>query len=283
MGLFARRAKTDYDVYLISFPKAGRTWLTLQIGRVLEQQFKLKNVNLLKLRKMSEQYPDLMPLIRISHDDQPQWHRPDELKPTKEQFRGKRVIFMVRDPRDLVISNYFQKKKRIKPVGRTWLFFRKTRNKLRGEPFKGELTDFITSDVGGFDTILRYFNIWAENRNIPDGFLMVRYEDVHADPAGQLRRALDFLGIKDVSDDVVREAIEYASFDNMRKMEQTNALGTYKLRPADAKDQDSFKVRKGKVGGYADYLTPEQIESLNAKMRATLTDYYGYEPNVKSG
>jgi len=269
----------DYDIFLISFPKAGRTWLTLMMGRSIQQHFGLRNANPIRLRKMCERFAQV-PSIRLAHDDRPQWKRPENLATSREEYRGKKVIFMVRDPRDLLISNYFQKKKRAQSS--KVLFFFTKKNREGQEPFQGELADFLHAEVGGFDTILAYHNIWAANRDVPAGFLLVRYEDLKADPAGGLRKVLDFIGLPDVSGDVVREAAEFASFDNMRRMEQTDALGSHRLRARNANDGDSYKVRKGKVGGYVDYLTPEQIEFLNEKMRATLTDFYGYRPNIST-
>jgi len=271
------RGKYEHDIFLLSFPKAGRTWLTILLGRALQLHFGLHKANPLKLRKLADSCPQL-PSIFIAHDDRPQWKRPHELSTDKEVYRGKKVIFMVRDPRDLLISNFFQKKKRITP--RKFLFFFHRRRRIKHEPFAGELPDFLNHDEGGFDTMLRYFNIWAEKRDVPAEFLCVRYEDMKADPARELVKVLEFIGVRGVSDDAIKSAVEFASFDNMKQMEKTNALGSSRLRPHDSKDPDSYKVRKGKVGGYADYLTHEQIDGLNRKMRSTLTDFYGYIPNI---
>ena len=70
---------------------------------------------------------------------------------------------MVRDPRDVLVSSYFQKKKR--------------RNK-----YNGELFDYVHEEVGSLESLLRFYNIWARNRHIPKDFLLVRYEDMHEDP-----------------------------------------------------------------------------------------------------
>ncbi len=58
--------------------------------------------------------------------------------------------------------------------------------------------------------------------------------------------------------------------------------GAYKLRPGDRNDEESFEVRKGKVGGYVEYLSADEIESLDRKMAETLSDFYGYKPCVPS-
>ena len=55
--------------------------------------------------------------------------------------------------------------------------------------------------------------------------------------------------------------------------------GAVRLRDANQQDAESFKTRKGKVRGYVDYLTPEQVEYLNQKMCEKLPRLYGYQPS----
>jgi hypothetical protein len=271
-----RKKRTRYDAYLFSFPKCGRTWLTLQLGRLFQQVAGLGEVpNLLKLDLLAAQSPRL-PKVRITHEDQPHRKTPDELTTSKEPFRGKKVIFMVRDPRDVVVSYYFHKSRREKP--RKFWFFQRKRRRTHS-PFTGTLSEFLDVEIGGFDTVLQYYNIWAANRDVPEDLLVVRYEEMHADPHAVLRRVAEFIGLGDVSDELIDDAVEFSRFDRMRRIEAGAGTGSYKLKPADPKDAESFKTRRGKAGGYVDYLSPEEIERLNAKMAARLSDFYGYEPN----
>ena len=132
--------------------------------------------------------------------------------------------------------------------------------------------------IGGFDSLLRYYTVWEEQRTTPGGFLLVRYEDLHEDAPRELRRALEFVGLTDVSDETIDEAVRFSSFDSMRKMEREQTFRHGKMKPADKNDTESYKTRKGKVGGYVDYLTDDQIAELNAKMAERLPPFYGYEP-----
>ncbi|HEY3247587.1 MAG TPA: sulfotransferase domain-containing protein, partial [bacterium] len=129
-----------------------------------------------------------------------------------------------------------------------------------------------------YDTVLRYYAIWAANRDVVKDFLLVRYEDMRQDTRRELRRVLDFLGLPGVAEAVVAEAVEFASFENMRKMETEDRFQSRKLRAADAREAESFKTRRGKVGGYADYLAPDDVEYLNRRMAEILPDFYGYRP-----
>ena len=276
--LLKKRKKWQADYFLLSYPKCGRTWLTLQVGRAIQQHFGLDVPNLLKLGTLAEACPDV-PSIRITHDRAPHRKRPDEFPAVKKEFAGRKVIFMVRDPRDVIVSYYFHKTKREK-VKKFWFFQRK--RKRTHSPFTGTLSEFLRFDIGGFDTLLRYYNVWAKSRELTSDFLLVRYEDMHEDAERELRRVLDFLDLQAITDGEIREAVEFAAFDNMRKMEAAEGTGSYKLKPGDRNDAESFKVRKGKVGGYVEYLSADDITFLNRKMAETLSDFYGYEPCVPS-
>jgi hypothetical protein len=48
---------------------------------------------------------------------------------------------------------------------------------------------------GSLASMLRYYNVWAAQRTVPREFKLVRYEDMHADAPGELRRVHAFLGL----------------------------------------------------------------------------------------
>ena len=102
---------SDRDIFLISFPKSGRTWLRLLLGKTLASHFGIENINLLLLDELAAACPKI-PKIHVTHDDNPHWKRVDELSSHKIEYEGKKVIFLVRDPRDIIVSNYFEKTNR---------------------------------------------------------------------------------------------------------------------------------------------------------------------------
>jgi len=216
------------EVYLISYPKCGRTWLRLMIGKALALYF------------------------------------------SKEHFRDKNVIFLVRDPRDVIVSSYFEFKKRN-------ALFGTPRTKNQRLSVNSELSEFIFQPHGGFDTILKYYNIWAENRHVPKEFLLVRYEDLHRSPEAELQRVLNFLGLNEVPQEIVRAAVQFASFENMRRMEAEGRFESSMLKPGDQRDEESYKTRKGEISGFKRYLKDREIEVLNQKMRAQLSPFFGYQ------
>jgi hypothetical protein len=262
------------DACLISFPKCGRTWLRLMMGYSLVRQFGLENISLdkaMEFKYLATLNPKI-PKIIVSHDDEPFWKTPDELVTSKAKYRHSKVIFLARDPRDVVVSSYFEKKKR------AFIYTVEQRRKAFNgmECYGGELSDYIYESIGSLSTIIKFYNIWAENRNMIQDFLLVRYEDIHANPQKELQRTLEFLGVSGVRDDILDESVELAAFDKLHQMERSGTFDSYRLKTLDKKDRESYKTRKGKVGGYVEYLNREEIEYLNRQIEENLSDIYGY-------
>jgi hypothetical protein len=251
--------------YLISFPKCGRTWLRLMMGKALALHSGVPaSLNdMLALRTVSRQIPGL-PEIRVTHEDRPHERSAKDLADDKRAFRHKRVILLVRDVRDVMVSLYFQNSRR-------------TADQSLPEEMLKDIDTFVRSDVGSLDSFLTFYKIWYQARTIPRAFLLVRYEDMHADPEGELRKVLDFAGVKGLKEADIQEAVTFAKFENMRELELAGAGNRKMLAPGNVDDPESFKTRRGKVGGYWDYLSEETVEYINRRADAELPKYYGYD------
>jgi hypothetical protein len=62
----------------------------------------------------------------------------------------------------------------------------------------------------------------------------------------------------------------------MRAIESEGRFQSGILNPGDESNPETYKTRKGVVGGYQEYLSEDQINALNAKMNSTLFDFFGY-------
>jgi hypothetical protein len=242
------------DAYLISFPKCGRTWLRLMIGRAIDAHYRVGSDNLLDLWALASHNPTI-PKIVVTHEDDSVSKLPRELNRDKSRFATKRVVFLVRDPRDVVISHYFQLAR-------------------REQRYRGGLEDFLHEPRGSLDSLIEYYNVWAESRDVPAGFLEVRYEDLVRDTQGELGRVLDFLGLEEIPEATIGEAVSFASFDRMRKMEIEDAFGSPRLRSPESTDPEALKTRRGKVHGFRDYLEPKDIDFLNRRIAERLSPSY---------
>ena len=247
--------------YIISFPKCGRTWLRILMGHYLTQHYRLPTDNYLRIQDYHQLDPRV-PRIEVAHDDKPHKRRSEELVHSKNLYRRDKVVFLVRDPRDVLVS---------------WFYARKYREK--GEKYPGTIHDFITEEHGSLASIVEYFNIWWAERDKPKSFLLLRYEDLHARPEQTLKKVLDFLGVPNLDDALIAAAVEFASFDNMRQLEEHDAFNMRTLRPENKADERSYKTRKGIVGDYKNVLSEADHDFVEAYIKDHLNPELGYSGN----
>jgi len=241
------------DWVFVSWGKSGRTWLRVMLSRAYQLKAGLSEDKLLEFdnfRKLNKS----LPAVFFTHNNylgdytgvfEPQ-----------AQFKGKRIVLLVRDPLDVAVSQYFQWKFRMRP----------NKKFINAYPPHGadiDIWEFVISKEYGVPRIVDFLNGWARAIPALRDVLIVRYEDVRADPARELAKILDFTGTP-VTANEVKAAVEFASYDNMKQMEQTKFFrsGGTRVKPGDKNNPQSFKVRKGKVGGYRDYFTDEQCDKL---------------------
>ena len=123
--------------------------------------------------------------------------------------------------------------------------------------------------------MINFYNIWAGKRESPKQFLVVRYEDLRLNPLFEIQRILGFLQLSFLSEKLISDVIEFTSLENMRRMEREQVYDGGALKLYDELDPESFKARRGKVGGYVDYLNQNDINFLNNLM-IQLWPGYGY-------
>lgn len=254
------------DWVLMSWGKSGRTWLRVMMSRAYQLKGDLNASELLdfdNLKAMDSQ----LPAVFFTHNNYLRNYTGNWQ--SKSHFQGKKIVLLVRDPRDVAVSQFFQWKFRMRP----------NKKFINDYPLDGADIDtwgFVLDDEAGVPRIVDYFNGWA--RAIPElkDVLVVRYEDMRADPGAVLSQIMAFTGTE-INEEQVREAVEFAAYDNMKKMEQDKFFkgSGARVKPGDKDNPQSFKVRKAKVGGYRDYFTDKQCQQLD-EMVAQLDPMFGY-------
>ncbi|HSK96223.1 MAG TPA: sulfotransferase domain-containing protein, partial [Euzebyales bacterium] len=238
--LLARRC----DAFLVSFPKCGRTWLRMMLGSALSEHYGISVRNLRRFTDADVTHPGL-PRVLATHDDSPQVKSPHRVMRDKRAYRHSKVVLLTRDPRDAIVSLYFHVTRR------------------RQVPYDGDLSAFVRERSGGLASLLAFYDAWAPHLD-RDNVLLVRYEDMHAAPARELERVLTFLDVSGVEDAVVERAVTASSFERLQRMEREGSAGTRALRTTTTHDPEAYKVRRGKVGGYVDYLSASDIAAVDA-------------------
>jgi Sulfotransferase domain len=262
---FSSRARelSGGDVIILSIPKSGRTWLRAFLCAYFCRRFGLE----FTLRPGRYALP-AFPRIVFSHDrfehrtkgDRWDRIRGKYLVPRRELTRAK-IILLTRDPRDCFVSLYLQLTRR-DPNAPLELRRKTDSEMLRDKKF-------------GVRAIISAMNNWIDEFSGREAFTLVRYEALRASPAEHFRNLLAVVGEPSPDANIFQEALEFSRFENMQKLEAAGAFDSNILHPGDVRDPESFKVRRGKVGGYREYLSADDQQFAAAAMRE-LDRRFGY-------
>lgn len=251
-------ANHQLAVSLLSFPKCGRTWLKAMLKAYFERAFGVADLPFDGHEQWHKKH-DHIPRIAVEHDDDPHFKAPDELHRSRARFEKRRVIFLVRDPRDVMVSLYYEMTKRTK-FYEDWGF-----DTERVRKDTDNVSTFIRGSVGRLASLLAYWCIWNDQQGVVRDFTMSRYEDLHENAEAELSRLLTFMEVP-VDSEGVKAAVEECRFESMRKREARGGFDSKTLQPANPDDSDSFKVRRGVVGGYTEEMSAEDVAWIDEQI-----------------
>jgi len=255
------------DAVVVSYGKAGRTWLRVMLSGYYQRLYGLPAQSLLDFDNFHRRDARI-PRIFFTHDNYIQDYTGH--RGSKCDFYDRKVVLLTRSPQDTAVSQYFQWKHRMRPG-------KKRLNDYPGHGADVPLFDFVMRPGSGLPKIVDFMNLWAAERPRLRSFLLVRYEDMRRDPAAELRRVTGFLD-GSVNEEAIDAAVASASVENMRAMEQRRVFwfSGDRMTPRDASNPDSYKVRRAKVGGYRDYFDDEQLLRIDELVGSKLSPSFGY-------
>jgi len=224
------------DLYLVSYPKSGATWL----------DFIIANVNVLMSNSDEE-----VNAFNI-HDFVPDIHYAKNIGDIRTRFPSyriikshdnynqhyKKVVYLIRDPRDVMISYYHFS--------------------CALGTYTGSLSDFIQTPNYGIEAWCMHVKGWFEDSPVALRIYFMRYEDMKNDAFATLNVMYEMLG-HHIPETILRRAIELSSFSKMKESEIKWAYGG---RPSGEKL--NF-MRKGKSGAYLEELSAEDIKNIDTK------------------
>jgi Sulfotransferase domain len=244
------------DTFLVSYPKSGNTWIRFLIANLKypEKHPDFTNINQL--------VPDYEAHSKRSLNRMP---RPRTLK-SHQYFdpRYHKVLYIVRDPRDVVLAEYhFGIKQR-----------------LHGEdyPLAHYVSRFLANDTGhAYGSWFDHVASWYFTRRNDPGFLLVRYESLHSQPLIEMARIAKFLGASS-DPGKLAFAIEQSTGARMRELEKKQAHVFSSTRETRL---DLPYIRVAKAGGWRTKLPEDCVARIESAWGSLMEDM-GYELTVSS-
>jgi hypothetical protein len=256
------------DAIVVTSGKSGRTWLRVMISHVYHRRAGIAQRELINddnFHKLHSEVPKIVFGGSLGNENATrirQW--------TTELSTQQAVVLLVRDPRDVVVSRYFHLAHRATPNERL----------RKGLPRELDLTrvpifHFACDKRFGLPYVVAFMNIWAEAVAGRPRAVVVRYEDLRHDPVGELGRVFGLIDPAVTPADL-EAAVDFASFEAMRRREAEGFFGSERVRPGRVGEQQSFKVREGRVGGYRDHFSIEECARLDRYVMDRLRPDLGY-------
>jgi sulfotransferase family protein len=244
------------DVFLVSFPRSGNTWARFLIGNLIYGDDPITFVN------VDSRIPDIYVLPDRSLRRIP---RPRVLKSHEPfDYRYRRVIYIVRDPRDVAVSTYHYEVKR-----------RDIPDTYHMDEF---LALFLAGDdrVGSWGSWREHVVSWLATRGEGRHFLFLRYEDMLENPEHELAKVALLLNIDPTPERLAR-AVELSSADRMRGLEKQQFREWVETKRS---RQDKLFVRDAKSGGWRVALPQASVEQIETAW-GPLMETLGYELTIQ--
>ena len=254
LNAFRYRGLRPNDLFIASYPRSGTTWLRFLLFELLigePAEFVPVNQAIPYVGK-HRGAPDLLP-------------SGGRMIQTHEAFlRGvTSAIYVVRDPRSVVLSEY--------------------RWQLRTGLFEGSFESFFDAFMSGranpYERWDRHVDIWTDSRIAAEGRLhVVRFIDLRNDAVAELTRILDFLGVRRPAS-LIETVVANNGLAQMRMKEERapeGALGT-RARP------DIRFVQAGSTSGWREELSSAQAGSIEERFEPTLRRIWTDHPETPTG
>ncbi|XP_076987379.1 sulfotransferase 2B1 isoform X2 [Tamandua tetradactyla] len=235
----------DDDTFIVTYPKSGTSWMIEIISLILRDG----DASWIRSVPIWERAPwceTIMGAFSLPYKTSPRLmssHLPIQLF-TKAFFDSKaKVIYMGRNPRDVVVSLYHYSKiaRQLKDPGTPDQF----------------LHDFLSGEVQ-FGSWFDHIKGWIRMQG-KENFLFITYEELQQDLRGSVQRICKFLG-RPLSEEALSSVVAHSDFGAMK----ANTMSNYTLLPPSLLDhrQGTF-LRKGVCGDWKNHFTVAQSEAFD--------------------
>lgn len=247
----------QFDVFIISYPKSGRTWLQkLLIEAVaLQSGLDTNEVDVSKLSELIPNFPKMLSTHAGSSWEEVVKDENEILKDDLNAYKHGKIIYLYRDPRDVLVSQFYHITKR--------------------SGYKNFSKDFLITNTNvGIKKIVNFMNKWRSYSKVSElDFIELSYEELKKDTYSSLSSIFNFIDFKIDSANILK-AIELCSIDKMKDNESAN--NSPWLVTNSKGDVNNFLTRKGLIGEHKVFFKKEDLDLINSDIEKRLDQSYNY-------
>lgn len=226
------------DVFLVGYPKSGNTWLDFLVACLLVVSDS-QDVDFFSVERFVADiyYNNAKNLKNLTSPRHFKSHEPYD-------SRYGRMVYIVRDPRDVAVSYYYHhiKLKMLKD----------------GADISTFVQRFVQGELDGFGSWGEHVMGWLDQRENDKSFLLVRYEDLKCDTVAGLGRLAVHMGLH-CTDERLRATVSWCSPENMKQLERKQQ-STHPTLKNTRKDMPF--VRKASTGGWRRALSEADVRCI---------------------
>jgi hypothetical protein len=214
------------QIALVSYPKSGNTWLRAIIANLLSGKD-------LSLNAVEVSVPDIYKkrVSYLNRNMTPFFKSHEYYTPSYNK-----VVYLVRDPRD-IIGSYYSYQKKLKQIPDDI------------ECIEQYMSLFLSGDNSSYGDWASHVNSWLEIENL----ILIKYEDLKTAPISVLKKICDFSNIR-VDDAEIKKALTACTIERMKDKEH----GWDEMKGA----SESGFFRNGNVGGYKSEISVDAVQKL---------------------
>ncbi|CAH8348836.1 unnamed protein product [Eruca vesicaria subsp. sativa] len=249
------------------YPKTGTTWLkSLAFAIANRSRFEDDSTNPI-LKSNSH---ELVPFLEVKFSFYPHigvikdkgntlfaTHLPHELLPDSVVKWGCKMVYIWRDPKDSFIS--------------LWHFSQKKRSESGVLKGIEECFDMFCKGLSVYGPYLDHvLGYWKAHQENPNQILFLKYETLSADPLPHVKRLAEFMGYgftaEEEKNGVVEKVVNLCSFETVKNLE-VNKGDDKEREDHPSPFPNSAYFRKGKIGDWENYLTPDMAARMDGLMQ----------------